>query len=58
MKVDDIFRRYVTTTVLAGVSLVDLVTNLMRMDLRVVNEEDFLHFTLEAPPFTANQPAL
>lgn len=44
--------------VLMGVSLIDLVTNLLRMDLHVLNEERFLKFTLETPPLTVNQPAL
>lgn len=38
--------------------LVDLVTNLMRMDLKVINEERFLKFALDMPPLTPNQPAL
>merc|ERR1719456_735952 len=41
-----------------GVPLVDLVTNLKRMDLDIVNEERFLKFTVDMAPLTPNQPAL
>jgi len=59
MEVDGIFRRYVNNpAVLAGVPLVDLVTNLKRFDLPVVSEEKFLTFTLDMQPATAHQPAL
>lgn len=59
MEVDGIFRRYCNNiSVPAGVPLVDLVTNLMRMDLKVINEERFLKFALDMPPITANQPSL
>jgi hypothetical protein len=59
MEMDGIFRRCCTNPmVLMGVSLIDLVTNLLRMDLHVLNEERFLKFTLETPPLTMNQPAL
>jgi len=44
--------------VLAGVPLVDLVTNLKRMDLPVANEERFLTYTLDLQPATPHQPAL
>jgi len=46
------------THALQGVPLVNLITNLLRFDLQVVNEERFLKFTLDFPPMTPNQPAL
>jgi len=59
MELDGIFRRYCNNpAALAGVPLVDLVTNLKRMDLDIVNEERFLKFTLDMLPSSPNQPAL
>jgi len=59
MSVDSIFRRYCNNPSMpAGIPLMDLVTQLRRMDLPVVNNERFLNFTLEMPPLTPNQPAL
>jgi len=59
MEVDGIFRRYVNNpAVISGVPLVDLVTNLKRMDLPVVSEQRFLTYTLDMQPATPNQPAL
>lgn len=59
MELDGIFRRYCNNPAApAGVPLVDLVTNLKRMDLDIVNEERFLKFTLDMLPSSPNQPAL
>lgn len=59
MKLDDIFRRYVTQPqALWGIPLTDLVTALTRFDLQIINEQKYLKFCLDSAPVTANSPAL